>query len=122
MVFVLISIHALVKRATVAKAETALTMRISIHALVKRATTKSLGVLLHKSISIHALVKRATTLTVTGAAIADISIHALVKRATLLRGRRRIYYVDFNPRPREKGDGIVLLLILFFLVFQSTPS
>ena len=33
-------------------------------------------------ISIHALVKRATTLTVTGAAIADISIHALVKRAT----------------------------------------
>ena len=56
------------------------------------------------NISIHALVKRATTLTVTGAAIADISIHALVKRATLLCGRRRIYYVDFNPRPRKEGD------------------
>ena len=35
---------------------------ISIHALVKRATTKSLGALLQKWISIHALVKRATYL------------------------------------------------------------
>ena len=39
-----ISIHALVKRATFAKALTSLTLTISIHALVKRATVVILKV------------------------------------------------------------------------------
>ena len=56
---------------------------ISIHALVKRATLAAVQKALnHDNISIHALVKRATDNIVTAAVHMDISIHALVKRAT----------------------------------------
>ena len=56
---------------------------ISIHALVKRATeVHSLSTAM-KTISIHALVKRATMNVATQSARRfGISIHALVKRAT----------------------------------------
>ena len=57
-------------------------MAISIHALVKRATLHfdvSDGAVF---ISIHALVKRATNLIDKYSIYFDISIHALVKRAT----------------------------------------
>ena len=100
----MISIHALVKRATQVQASKAQKKLISIHALVKRATvvktlvthlvdnfnprpreegdTKSTTFPSTKPISIHALVKRATNFcTVTGNRLI-ISIHALVKRAT----------------------------------------
>ena len=56
----IISIHALVKRATAQQYEAQLTRVISIHALVKRATIRQQ---IHRKawiISIHALVKRAT--------------------------------------------------------------
>ena len=33
-----------------------------------------------------------------------ISIHALVKRATFKNTHNNIRKMDFNPRPREKGD------------------
>ena len=61
MTFILISIHALVKRATYGCTDVANTGLISIHALVKRATfcffnRDKLAII----ISIHALVKRAT--------------------------------------------------------------
>ena len=57
-----ISIHALVKRATLTKGRTFAGVDISIHALVKRATSISELSYNRIVISIHALVKRATTL------------------------------------------------------------
>ena len=78
---------------------------ISIHALVKRATLNNLRYFQIKTISIHALVKRATVLPEPVAPNINISIHALVKRAT----RHSSYppsfeFRDFNPRPRKEGD------------------
>ena len=55
---------------------------ISIHALVKRATALSRLNSLIDTISIHALVKRATGVWVLADQQLTISIHALVKRAT----------------------------------------
>ena len=103
---ILISIHALVKRATIKGQFSPPPLLISIHALVKRATygcdtaidgdndfnprpreegdftnhDKNTTV----SISIHALVKRATKNTTVSEENTQISIHALVKRATHL--------------------------------------
>ena len=99
-----ISIHALVKRATVNVIKRLCAVRISIHALVKRATAyigcNDKGVV----ISIHALVKRATGDYDNKLMAVEISIHALVKRAT--NNGVIIYnnYLHFNPRPREEGD------------------
>ena len=56
---------------------------ISIHALVKRATTLTVIGAAIADISIHALVKRATAYIGCNADGIVISIHALVKRATL---------------------------------------
>ena len=57
-----ISIHALVKRATIKCDKNEILSMISIHALVKRATTQITGKEICVCISIHALVKRATIL------------------------------------------------------------
>ena len=127
-----ISIHALVKRATVSNKSIKDFITISIHALVKRATSFCIPVLFHVGyfnprpreegdsshfrqlvkylISIHALVKRATQSCTCPLYKGRISIHALVKRATsyligLSRGQ-----ADFNPRPREEGDELTRLL------------
>ena len=56
---------------------------ISIHALVKRATTQLPAQLRGAGISIHALVKRATSRSYWHGVRRGISIHALVKRATI---------------------------------------
>ena len=58
--FHVISIHALVKRATPNPCENCMIVLISIHALVKRATLIILYFQDKGVISIHALVKRAT--------------------------------------------------------------
>ena len=55
---------------------------ISIHALVKRATDVVNNYIRVAGISIHALVKRATAVFKKGKLNFGISIHALVKRAT----------------------------------------
>ena len=55
---------------------------ISIHALVKRATAQLTRIEKRLIISIHALVKRATKTLKRYVPYYDISIHALVKRAT----------------------------------------
>ncbi len=55
---------------------------VSIHALVKRATGGECRGLANAWVSIHALVKRATELEARAAALRAVSIHALVKRAT----------------------------------------
>ena len=58
-----------------------------------------------RAISIHALVKRATDTLTDRVYSVDISIHALVKRATPTALKFVTYVLDFNPRPREEGDG-----------------
>ena len=55
---------------------------ISIHALLKRATLKAYPNYKLTIISIHALLKRATNVVVPFAFNNSISIHALLKRAT----------------------------------------
>ena len=100
-----ISIHALVKRATLYHNLSFSNACISIHALVKRATQGQRVRQLRRSyfnprpreegdlydngglctaclISIHALVKRATISYNANGSFSLISIHALVKRAT----------------------------------------
>ena len=57
----MISIHALVKRATGLLNQTIAQIGISIHALVKRATRFIVYIIPCLCISIHALVKRATS-------------------------------------------------------------
>ena len=82
----------------------------------------SLYLRITKQISIHALVKRATVTAVDGIVGHDISIHALVKRATLGMMGNTGYSFDFNPRPREEGDGINAKGDIIKGEFQSTPS
>ena len=77
---------------------------ISIHALVKRATVCAGVDTSIPFISIHALVKRATLRHYYMDEIAFISIHALVKRATFCQNIATQHAIDFNPRPREEGD------------------
>ena len=67
---------------------------------MKRATAKEEKNNDRQNISIHALVKRATGKDLSIIAIAD----------------------DFNPRPREEGDRIIVLNKSFKRTFQSTPS
>ena len=123
----LISIHALVKRATKCYDLCCGFDIISIHALVKRATiyfdcianfnghfnprpreegdyTVCAYIIIKINISIHALVKRATVRSVAFSSDIEISIHALVKRATLVIFAIQNLIKNFNPRPREEGD------------------
>ena len=77
-------------------------------------------------ISIHALVKRATDEFQDTSQIQYISIHALVKRATILfmSADKNSFY--FNPRPREKGDfafhkkAVVMFISIHALVKRAT--
>ena len=86
-----ISIHALVKRATLAEYKFSLKAVISIHALVKRATLINFDKNASDTISIHALVKRATIDKTRDKLGEMISIHALVKRATFCCRHHRLY-------------------------------
>ncbi len=70
------------KRATQGRHILCVKKWISIHALVKRATVINDKQGNYESISIHALVKRATCDITTAIHAEGISIHALVKRAT----------------------------------------
>ena len=131
---IVISIHALVKRATEGAKFALSTFAISIHALVKRATSfvPAEHLLVRHfnprpreegdptffiipcrgcKISIHALVKRATQRRVRPLLQSDISIHALVKRATMrfISADKNSFY--FNPRPREEGDFVSLSIL-----------
>ena len=57
---------------------------VSIHALVKRATYEINISCDYIGVSIHALVKRATLSHLRSSGQHNVSIHALVKRATLV--------------------------------------
>ena len=120
---ILISIHALVKRATLHTLARCQMWEISIHALVKRATKTTCSKSQAVKISIHALVKRATfETTVFDGQTFTISIHALVKRATTDIVLSCQTSPHFNPRPREEGDFAVLVRWQYEATFQSTPS
>ena len=100
---------------------------ISIHALVKRATV-TLPLSTHTSyISIHALVKRATAVGIRQQFVFFISIHALVKRATRFYSVLSAVVRYFNPRPREEGDHLpnlnrpYLAISIHALVKRATP-
>ena len=95
---------------------------ISIYALVKRATETNHDTTWATVISIHALVKRATGNAPTVQAAPLISIHALVKRATVCQPCVLTYGFYFNPRPREEGDVYSYSSGTLLIVFQSTPS
>ena len=95
---------------------------ISIHALVKRATVMLTELDYKIYISIHALVKRATQYPVNIYGVYFISIHALVKRATRQKCGRKHKIRYFNPRPREEGDSLFYQACFFQHLFQSTPS
>ena len=141
-----ISIHALVKRATVAlKVEVGSEPNFNPRPR-KEGDSLSLPPLsCQLNISIHALVKRATSSSVASAPSQRISIHALVKRATSQRFVWCLVEWYFNPRPRKEGDAILLfsqngrtnfnprprkegdvryssLRCTRSLIFQSTPS
>ena len=135
---IIISIHALVKRATQLRNTFITALGISIHALVKRATGYHHHLYQNnQNISIHALVKRATNTGKEMSTMNLISIHALVKRATYptdeaisiltfqstpsWRGRLNVCHaVDrgkyFNPRPREEGDLIWQVIFIYMSI------
>ena len=135
-----ISIHALVKRATGKYCAREIRKDISIHALVKRATLRHIFFawitfyfnprpreegdryhvpLIHsRIISIHALVKRATLKIGVKTTKIAISIHALVKRATYKVYYIPLYNAHFNPRPREEGDLMIVLTLIVCLTIS----
>ena len=76
---------------------------------MKRATKVALRLALRVVISIHALVKRATRCHSMYFFTKDISIHALVKRATFADFEPAVLAAHFNPRPREEGDGVLVM-------------
>ena len=76
---------------------------ISIHALVKRATLLKYCLNRCKWISIHALVKRATYDIQYYFCKSYISIHALVKRATFLWKQLFTVQVLFQSTPSWRG-------------------
>ena len=110
------------KRATVHFLCTAFGVDLSIHALVKRATVIDNRSCAAEDLSIHALVKRATKSMQVAKTEIELSIHALVKRATWMHDAVVSAPPAFNPRPREEGDRLLFSDITKFFNFQSTPS
>ena len=54
--------------------------------------------------------------------LSGISIHALMKRATGYKIRSYPTNSNFNPRPHEEGDGVQNDIFILSEIFQSTPS
>ena len=65
--------------------------------------------------------KRATAEGVSQLVALVISIHALVKRATSIYIIKRISTINFNPRPREKGDHSGILDMMKLIHFNPRP-
>ena len=81
---------------------------ISIHALVKRATHWIRCETVFKDISIHALVKRATS-DLCSVRAQQSNFNPRPREEGDLALLKDVLFVnDFNPRPREEGD-IVLI-------------
>ena len=92
------------KRATNIGVTTSQQMIISIHALVKRATFISGIKWKYKEYFNPRPREEGDTVCAYIIIKLNISIHALVKRATLCWISSMLKLQDFNPRPREEGD------------------
>ncbi len=92
------------KRATLGIPNSDTTKRISIHALVKRATVTPEPTLASGQISIHALVKRATRHSVKGFHFGLYFNPRPREEGDAEADKRRNITYHFNPRPREEGD------------------
>ena len=79
-------------------------MIISIHALVKRATKTPILIKADQNISIHALVKRATyTASYTAEMRRNFNPRPRKEGDTVHSGAQ-YQETHFNPRPRKEGD------------------
>ena len=97
-------------------------MLISIHALVKRATFEASTGRQPTLISIHALVKRATLLNTTTAQRAGDFNPRPREEGDVIVSLHKRHVIYFNPRPREEGDKTRQLFYIYQAKFQSTPS
>ena len=87
-------------------------MIISIHALVKRATTLNIIGDILPYISIHALVKRATCGNFVKIRHAN-DFNPRPREEGDLKGDKNFNVPrDFNPRPREEGDKYKVLFTI----------
>ena len=101
----LVSIHALLRRATPGRGEKGEAhVSVSIHALLRRATISLPISQPIRGVSIHALLRRATQGLQGAHTAQDVSIHALLRRATYIYDVYRHYTSCFNPRPPAEGD------------------
>ena len=89
---------------------------ISIHALLKRATINLYFKNIEAFISIHALLKRATYQEDVVDKLKKISIHALLKRATRVFKSFTKRRSNFNSRSPEESD--VCFFTCFFLTIN----
>ena len=95
---------------------------ISIHALVKRATVSAKFNAKRNVISIHALVKRATY-PYCFLRVSDYHFNPRPrKEGDEQRRSDACRYRYFNPRPRKEGDFRTPLNYIPIGKFQSTPS
>ena len=95
--------------------------RISIHALVKRATIKNIWNTVH-SLNFNPRPREEGDNPIYGRYKKYlISIHALVKRATRLRTQATTQRLHFNPRPREEGDRTAFHDTLNLCYFNPRP-
>ncbi len=77
---------------------------VSIHALLRRATSRIRMRWPSSSVSIHALLRRATGRTPVSKMSDNVSIHALLRRATTYSCSGAMRSQCFNPRPPAEGD------------------
>ena len=79
-------------------------VKVSIHARVERATLGRWGSIEAEAVSIHARVERATLYSLLLVKRGKVSIHARVERATRNGARPLSCLVCFNPRTRRACD------------------
>ena len=92
------------KRATAKNTDTLMSTVISIHALVKRATVTDYVFQTATRDFNPRPREEGDQVNTKTLKRHHISIHALVKRATKAPLPRGCVPCDFNPRPREEGD------------------
>ena len=95
------------KRATNITQIDYISMIISIHALVKRATMRFISADKNSFYFNPRPREEGDGFSVDVFIVhIRISIHALVKRATTQRIQQSTQVLNFNPRPREEGDEV----------------
>ena len=109
------------KRATSIFGDVLRRMAISIHALVKRATVRTCPRILRSSNFNPRPREEGDVIDNVLESFVIISIHALVKRATCAIFVFTSFNFYFNPRPREEGDSIQATAIYRYAYFNPRP-